>query len=86
MPKAPKSDLMKAALDSKIVILEDDGEIEDPGVPTPSRAIELAEKQGIIDHVAAHLFVRGWPEQDVYRRAEAFWRLRTAHLGKGKLP
>lgn len=37
------------------------------------------DKQAFLDNVAAQLFVSGWPQADLYKRAEVLWRLREAY-------
>lgn len=47
---------------------------------------EPDEKQPFLDMVAAQLFVAGWPQHDIYSRAELLWKLRLAHIAKGNKP
>lgn len=44
------------------------------------------EKQRFLDMVASQLFVAGWPQHDIYSRAEVLWKHRLAHIAKGNKP
>ena len=47
---------------------------------------EPDEKQSFLDSAATQLFVAGWPQADIYTRAELLWKLRLAHIAKGNKP
>ncbi len=42
-------------------------------------AVDLDMRDRLLDQVAIELFVKGWPVDDIYTRAEMFLRIRAAH-------
>ena len=65
------------------------GSIVDSGVSLPPRDEVWTtpyEKQNFLDMVASQLFVAGWPQHDIYSRAEVLWKHRLAHIAKGNKP
>jgi hypothetical protein len=39
-------------------------------------------KQAFLDNAAIALYAKGWPEKDVFTRAERLWTLRNEHIAK----
>lgn len=56
------------------------GALEAIGMPESPTASELIELRHLRDLVAIDLFHKGWPQDDIYPRAELFLRIRACYL------